>query len=140
MLAHLSSVQIDYVVVLNTSRLWRSEIVKIMKYSYEFKKDPFGITRIKLSEELSVFSDVFEDISTEEEADEYVGYVKKVLDGEYQDFEITLNATSVSIKKDLTIAKHHYRIDEPFESTIETEGFLELMLIWKEKIAGIFGD
>ncbi|WP_093726390.1 tRNA-Val4 [Terribacillus halophilus] len=111
-----------------------------MKYSYEFKKDPFGITRIKLSEELSVFSDVFEDISTEEEADEYVGYVKKVLDGEYQDFEITLNATSVSIKKDLTIAKHHYRIDEPFESTIETEGFLELMLIWKEKIAGIFGD
>ncbi|GGJ41879.1 hypothetical protein GCM10007111_00100 [Virgibacillus kapii] len=28
MLAHLSSVQIDYVVVLNTSRLWRSDIVR----------------------------------------------------------------------------------------------------------------
>ncbi|MEH7651681.1 recombinase family protein [Bacillus safensis] len=28
MLTHLSSVQIDYVVVLNTSRLWRSEIMK----------------------------------------------------------------------------------------------------------------
>ncbi len=30
MLAHLSSVQIDYVVVLNTSRLWRSDIVKVL--------------------------------------------------------------------------------------------------------------
>ncbi|QXE01494.1 MULTISPECIES: hypothetical protein [Terribacillus] len=39
-----------------------------MKYSYEFKKDLFDITRMKLSVELSVF----EDISTEEEADEYV--------------------------------------------------------------------
>lgn len=28
MLAHLSSIQIDYVVVLNTSRLWRSDIVR----------------------------------------------------------------------------------------------------------------
>lgn len=30
MLAHLSSVQIDYVVVLNTSRLWRLDIVKVL--------------------------------------------------------------------------------------------------------------
>ena len=30
MLAHLSSVRIDYVVVLNTSRLWRSDIVKVL--------------------------------------------------------------------------------------------------------------
>lgn len=30
MLAHLSSVQIQYVVVLNTSRLWRSDIVKVL--------------------------------------------------------------------------------------------------------------
>lgn len=30
MLAHLSSVQVDYVVVLNTSRLWRSDIVKVL--------------------------------------------------------------------------------------------------------------
>ncbi|GGJ55154.1 hypothetical protein GCM10007111_16780 [Virgibacillus kapii] len=30
MLAHLSSVKIDYVVVLNTSRLWRSDIVKVL--------------------------------------------------------------------------------------------------------------
>jgi len=30
MLAHLSSTQIGYVVVLNTSRLWRSDIVKVL--------------------------------------------------------------------------------------------------------------
>ncbi|MCM3770897.1 MULTISPECIES: tRNA-Val4 [Priestia] len=111
-----------------------------MKYSYEFKKDPLGITRLKLSEELSVFSDVFEDISTEEEADEYIGYIKKVLEGGYEDFEITLNATSVCIKKNVTIAEHHYRIDEPFESTMETEEFLELMSVWKERIAEVFED
>ncbi|MDQ0233407.1 tRNA-Val4 [Metabacillus malikii] len=106
-----------------------------MRYSYEFKKDPFGITRIILPEKLTVFSDAFEDISTKEEAEDYIGYVKKVLTGEYQDFEITLNATSINIKKNMTIAEHHYRVDEPFESIIETNEFLELMLIWKETIA-----
>ncbi|WP_189777570.1 tRNA-Val4 [Virgibacillus halodenitrificans] len=105
-----------------------------MKYSYEFKKDPFGITRIILPETLTVFSDVFEDISTKEEADEYIVYVKKVLTGDYEDFEITLNATSIKIKKNMTIAEHHYRFDEPFESSIETDELLELMLMWKEAI------
>lgn len=43
MLAHLSSVQIEYVLVLNTSRLWRSDIVKVLiqrelkKYSCDIK-------------------------------------------------------------------------------------------------------
>ena len=36
MLAHLSSVQIDYVVVLNTRRLWRSDFVKVLVHR-EFK-------------------------------------------------------------------------------------------------------
>ena len=61
-------------------------------------------------------------------------YVKKVLEGVYEDFEITLNATSVNIKKDITTVEHHYRSDKPLENTIETEEFLELMLIWREKI------
>ena len=30
-------------------------------------------------------------------------YVKKVLEGSSEDYEITLNATSVNVKKDLTI-------------------------------------
>lgn len=105
-----------------------------MKYSYELKKDPFGITRIVLPDKISILSDFLEDISTEEEIDEYIGYVKKVLEEVYKDFEITLNATSVSIKKDVTIAEHHYRGDGPCENKIETEEFLKLMLIWKERM------
>jgi len=49
MLAHLSSVHVDYVVVLDTSRLWRSDIVKVLiqrelkKYGYDIKsiEQPF---------------------------------------------------------------------------------------------------
>lgn len=111
-----------------------------MKYSYELKKDPFGITRIVLPDEISILSDFVEDISTQEEMDEYIGYIKNVLEGVYNDFEITLNATSVSIWKDVTIAEHHYRVDEPCENTIETKEFLELMLIWKERIIDESGE
>lgn len=49
MLAHLASTQIQYVVVLNTSRLWRSDIVKVLiqrelkKYGCDIKsiEQPF---------------------------------------------------------------------------------------------------
>ncbi|GAA5417093.1 hypothetical protein Pryu01_02154 [Paraliobacillus ryukyuensis] len=47
MLAHLSSVPIDCVVVLNTSRLWRSDIVKVLiqrelkKYDCDIKTIAF---------------------------------------------------------------------------------------------------
>ncbi len=41
-----------------------------MKYSYEFKEDQFGDLAIILPEEISIFSDFIQDISTEEEVDE----------------------------------------------------------------------
>lgn len=107
---------------------------------YEFKKDPFGDIGIVLPEEISIFSDFIQDISTEEEVDEYIGYIKKVLEGVYENFEITLNATSVNIKKDITIAEHHYRIDGTSENRIETKEFIELLLIWREKIPEKFKD
>lgn len=109
-----------------------------MRYSYEFKEDPFGDLGMVLPEEISIFSDFIQDIATVEEVDEYIGYIKKVLEGVHEDFEITLNATSVNIKKDVTIAEHHYRVDEPFVNNIETEEFIELLLIWREKIPEIF--
>lgn len=105
---------------------------------YEFKKDPFGDIGIVLPEEISLFSDFIENIATEEQADEYMEYIKKVLDGTYQDFVIELNATSVFIKKDVTIVENNFRIEEPFENTIETEQFIELLLVWREKISEIF--
>lgn len=111
-----------------------------MRYSYEFKEDPFGDLEIVLPEEISIFSDFIQDISTEEEVDEYIGYIRKVIEGVYEDFDITLNSTSVNIKKDMTIAEHHYRIDEPSKNKIETAAFLELLLIWRDKIPEIFRD
>ena len=66
--------------------------------------------------------------------DEYIGYVRNVLDGNCACYEITLNATSVYVKENLTIAEHHYLNEEPYENTMETMEFLELMFIWREKL------
>ncbi|MDM5296974.1 tRNA-Val4 [Bacillus pumilus] len=111
-----------------------------MKYLYEFKKDQFGDLGIVLQEEISIFSDFIQDISTEEEVDEYIGYIQNVIEGVHENFEITLNATSVNIKKDVTTVEHHYRIEEPTKNKIETKEFMELLFIWKEKIPEIFKD
>lgn len=46
MLAHLMSIQIDYVLVLNTSRLWRSNIVKVL-IQQELKRYGYGIKSIE---------------------------------------------------------------------------------------------
>ncbi|MFJ7853947.1 tRNA-Val4 [Peribacillus frigoritolerans] len=105
-----------------------------MKYLFEFFRDPFGTLRIKLSDEIKLFADFIEDIPTEEEADEYIEIVDNVLNGLHEKFEIQLNATSVLIKKDMTVLEHFFRYEEPYENEMETEEFKELMLIWKSKI------
>lgn len=69
-----------------------------MKYSHEFKKDPFGDLGIILPEEICLFTDFIENITTVEQVDEYIEYIKKVLNGIYEDFEIELNATSTHKK------------------------------------------
>ncbi|MFE4352054.1 tRNA-Val4 [Peribacillus butanolivorans] len=109
-----------------------------MKYSYEFKKDPFGDLGIILPEEFCLFSDFIENIATVEQVDEYIEYIEKVLNGTYEDFEIELNATSVLIKKDVTIVENFFRIEEPYENTIETKQLKELLLVWRDKIPVIF--
>ncbi len=103
-----------------------------MKYSYKFKEDPFGDLGIVLPEEVSIFSDFIENIATEEQA-EYIDYIEKVSKGIYEDFEIELNATSVLIKKDVTIVENSFRIETPYENSIETDQFRELLLIWRDK-------
>ncbi|KAA6452049.1 tRNA-Val4 [Bacillus swezeyi] len=106
-----------------------------MKYLYEFKRDPLGYLRISLPKEISLFSDFIEDIPTTEEADEYLADIENVLNGTYKDSEIQLNATSVLIKKDMTVVEHFFRNDPPYENTIETEEFKELLLIWRDNIS-----
>ena len=105
-----------------------------MKYSYEFKRNPLGYLRIILPQEINLFADLNEDIVFETEVDEYIDIVHKVMEGEYDEFEIEGNATSVLIKKDTTVLHHFYIFDKPNENEIETEQFKELMLIWRSKI------
>lgn len=52
--------------------------------------------------------------------------------------EIQLNAANVFIKKDVTTVENIFRVEGPYENTIETKQFLEMLLIWKEKIPEIF--
>lgn len=91
-----------------------------------------------MPEEISIFSDFIENIATEEQTNEYIDYIEKVSEGKYEDFEIELNATSVLIKKDVTIVENSFRIEEPSENSIETDQFRELLLIWRDKIPDIF--
>lgn len=105
-----------------------------MKYSYEFTRNPLGYLRIILSEEINLFSDFIEDITFESEVDEYIDIVQRVIEGEYDEFEIQGNATSVLIRKDTTVLHHFYIFEKPNENQMETEQFRELLLIWREKI------
>ncbi|WP_339200744.1 tRNA-Val4 [Peribacillus sp. FSL P2-0133] len=105
-----------------------------MKYAYEFYRDHLEMLRIKLPGEIELFADFIEDISTEQKAGEYIKVVENVLNGLYQDFEIQLNATSVLIKKDMTVLEHLFTYEESYENEMKTEQFKELMLIWKNKI------
>ncbi|MGQ4668590.1 tRNA-Val4 [Metabacillus halosaccharovorans] len=111
-----------------------------MKYHYNFYRDHHNVLRVKLPDSIKLFADFIEDISTQQELDEYVEDIKKVTNGLYEDFEIQLNAASVSINKDVTIVENNFRIEEPYENTIETEQFIELLLIWREKISERFKD
>jgi hypothetical protein len=109
-----------------------------LKYSYEFKKGPFGVLRITLPEKICLFADFIENIASEEQVDEYIGYIDKVLNGTHEDFEIELNATNVLIEKEVTTVENPFQIETPCKNTIETKEFKELLNIWRSKIPEIF--
>jgi hypothetical protein len=109
-----------------------------MKYSYEFKEDSFGDIGLVLPREISVFSDFLENISTEEQVDEYLGYIDSVVERVHEDFEIVLNGIIVFIKEDKTTVENPFLIDELNTNTIETEEFKELLIMWRSKIPEIF--
>jgi site-specific DNA recombinase len=88
MLAHLSSIQIDYVVVLNTSRLWRSDIVKVL-IQRELKKYGCDIKSIEQP---------FYSIHKKDPNDFLVNGLMELLD-QYQRLEIALKLTKGRNKK-----------------------------------------
>ncbi|KXJ35924.1 tRNA-Val4 [Bacillus spizizenii] len=105
-----------------------------MEYSFKFKRDPLGYLRIVLPTELEYFSDFIENIVSVEEADEYLNIVQEVLDRFSQEYEIQLNTTIAYIKKDKTVVEHLYTESENDKSSMETEKFKNLMLVWRDKI------
>ncbi|QUF64498.1 tRNA-Val4 [Bacillus atrophaeus] len=105
-----------------------------MEYSIEFKRDPLGYLRVILPTELEYFSDFIEDIVSLDEADEYLKIIQEVLDGSSKVYEIQLNTTIAYIKKDKTVVEHLYTESKNDKSSMETEKFKELMLVWRDKI------
>ena len=88
MLAHLSSVQIDNVVVINTSRLWRSDIVKVL-IQRELKKYGCDIKSIEQQ---------YYSIHKKDPNDFLVNGLMELLD-QYQRLEIALKLTKGRNKK-----------------------------------------
>ena len=88
MLAHLSSVQTNYVIVLNTSRLWRSDIVKVL-IQRELKKYGCDIKSIEQP---------FYSIHKKDPNDFLVNGLMELLD-QYQRLEIALKLTKGRNKK-----------------------------------------
>ncbi|MEC2309464.1 tRNA-Val4 [Bacillus atrophaeus] len=105
-----------------------------MEYSIEFKRDPLGYLRVILPTELEYFSDFIEDIVSLDEADECINIIQEVLDGSSEEYEIQLNTTIAYIKKDKTVVEHLYTESENDKSSMETEKFKELMLVWRDMI------
>ncbi|MCC0566452.1 recombinase family protein [Brevibacillus borstelensis] len=88
MLATLSTQSIDYVVVLNTSRLWRSDIVKVLIHR-EFKKHGVDIRSI----EQPTYS-----IHKKDPSDFLINGLMELLD-QYQRLEITMKLARGRRKK-----------------------------------------
>ncbi|TXL66752.1 tRNA-Val4 [Cerasibacillus terrae] len=105
-----------------------------MKYSFSFYKDPLGTLRIKLPEEVDMFSDFIEQIALKEEADEFINIIDKVIDGTHDEYEIFFNAPTVVIGPHITSVSLADILDEPPpDEYMETEEFRKLILVWKER-------
>ena len=108
---------------------------EIVRYKYKFYRDPLDSLRIKLPEQIDMFSDFIELIATEDRADEFIQIIDEVKEGKHDEYEIFYNAPSVLIRPKITSVTLSEVLDNPPpDQYIETDQFRELILIWKEKI------
>ena len=107
-----------------------------MRYKYKFYRDPLDSLRIKLPEQIDMFSDFIELIATEDRADEFIQIIDEVKEGKHDEYEIFFNAPTVLIRPEITSVSLSDILDEdaPPDQYIETDQFRELILIWKEKL------
>src|SRR5699024_886235 len=106
-----------------------------MKYKYKFYRDPLESLRIKLPEQINMFSHFIVQIATENREDEFIQIIDKVNEGKHDEYEIYYNAPTVLIRTEITkVTLSEVLDDPPPDQYIETDQFRELILIWKEKL------
>src|SRR5699024_12465250 len=107
-----------------------------MKYKYKFYRDPLDSLRIKLPEQIDMFSDFIEQIATEDEVNEFIEIIDEVKAGKHEEYEIFFNAPSVLIRPEITSVSLLDILDEDAQPDqyIETEQYRELIRICKEKL------
>lgn len=110
-------------------------MIEEMKYEFSFYKDPLGTLRIKLPEEVDMFSDFIEEIATKELANEIIRNIDSVQKGEKVEEEIMINAPTVVIGPHITsVSLADILDDPPPDEYMETEEFRKLILVWKDKL------
>src|SRR5699024_5809903 len=106
-----------------------------MRYKYKFYRDPLDSLRMKLPEQIDMFSDFIVQIATDDIANEVIEAIDTVQKGDKDEEEIMINAPTVLIRPEITSVSLSDILDEdaPPDQYIETDQFRELILIWKEK-------
>src|SRR5699024_4201359 len=106
-----------------------------MKYKYKFYRDTLDSLRIKLPEQIDMFSHFIVQIATEDRADEFIQIIDEVKERKHDEYEIFYNAPTVLIRPEITKVTLSEGLDDPPpDQYIETDQFRELILIWKEKL------
>src|SRR5699024_5264067 len=113
-----------------------------MRYKYKFYRDTLDSLRMKLPEQIDMFSDFIEQIATDDLVNEEIEAIDSIQKGDKDEEEIIINAPSVLIRPEITSVSLSDILDEdpPTDEYIETDQFRELILIWKEKLPVRFID
>src|SRR5699024_2223616 len=106
------------------------------KYKYKFYRDALDSLRIKLPEQIDMFSHFIGQIATEDEVNEFIQIIDEVKEGKHEEYEIFFNAPTDLIRPEITSVSLSDILDEdaPPDRYIETDQFRKLILIWKEKL------
>src|SRR5699024_3531476 len=114
----------------------------VFRYPFNFERDSFGYLMLKLPSKTRLFSHFIELIATEDGADEFIQIIDEVKAGKHDEYEIFFNAPTVLIRPENTLVYLSDILDEdaPTHQYIVTDQFLELILIWKEKLPIRFID
>src|SRR5699024_8970146 len=107
-----------------------------MRYKYKFYRDPLDSLRMKLPEQIDMFSDFIGQIATDDLANEVIEAIDTLHKAYKDEEERMTNASSVLSRTEITSVSISDIMDEdaPPDQYIETDQFRELILIWKEKL------